>query len=310
MQLSFERFAFPVLTVVFLAACATSASAQSRVRFETPPRLLVSGYISESVHAYESRTGRALGSLGSVPGAQSVRYGPDRNIYVCSETTARVLRFDGTTGAFLDEFVADDPLTPSDETGGLTAPTAAVFGPDGNLYVASFDGDQVLRYDGGSGAYMDVFFAPGAGGLDGPDAGMVFGPDGHLYVPSFESSQILRFDGRSGVSLGIFVDAGVSGLARPRHLLARGGIWYVSSWASNRVLRFGATGAPLGVFATFGRPTGFAFSPYDGDFYVTTDQSGRVSRFDGTTGAFKEVFLSGAGGLSGGTFVAFLDPRR
>jgi hypothetical protein len=40
------------------------------------------------------------------------------------------------------------------------------FGPDGNLYVASMNTNQILRYDGHTGAFLGVF-AAGAG-VDGP----------------------------------------------------------------------------------------------------------------------------------------------
>jgi hypothetical protein len=38
---------------------------------------------------------------------------------------------------------------------------------DGNLYVGSIDTDQVLRYNGGTGASLGAFVAAGSGGLDG-----------------------------------------------------------------------------------------------------------------------------------------------
>lgn len=42
---------------------------------------------------------------GAMPIA--VAFGPDRNLYVSDTTTNAVLRFDGTTGAFLDTFIAN-----------------------------------------------------------------------------------------------------------------------------------------------------------------------------------------------------------
>jgi len=45
-------------------------------------------------------------------------------------------------------------------------------GPDGNLYVTSRS-NAVLRYDGKTGAFLDVFAS--GGGLEDP-AGLVFGP--------------------------------------------------------------------------------------------------------------------------------------
>ena len=62
--------------------------------------------------------------------------------------------------------------------GGLGGAFGLTFGPDGNLYVTAqfFTAvPGVLRYNGTTGAFMDVFVA---GQFNVP----AFGPDGHLYV--------------------------------------------------------------------------------------------------------------------------------
>ena len=71
--------------------------------------------------------------------------------------------FDGSTGAYLDDFV-------SAGSGGLAESIDLIFGPDGNLYVSNYTSDQVLVYDGQTGALIGDFITPGAGGLDGPTA--------------------------------------------------------------------------------------------------------------------------------------------
>jgi hypothetical protein len=43
-----------------------------------------------------------------------------------------------------------------------------VFGPHGNLYVASAGSGDVLRYDGQSGGFIDAFVRAGQGGIAGP----------------------------------------------------------------------------------------------------------------------------------------------
>ena len=55
-------------------------------------------------------------------------------------------------------------------SGGLVRAQGLTFGPDGNLYVSSSVNDQVLRYDGSTGAFLDAFVSQGSGGLDGPEA--------------------------------------------------------------------------------------------------------------------------------------------
>src|SRR5205823_11610933 len=142
---------------------------------------------------------------------------------------ASVLRFDGTTGAFIDHFVALN-------SGGLEHPTYMVFGPDGDLYVGEGHAGAILRYDGATGASKGVFVTASSGGLDSP-AGMAFGSDGNLYVANVNLFQysngtaypvpppgaVLRYQGPFGASPGAFIDSfipsGSGGLSTPWGLL-------------------------------------------------------------------------------------------
>ena len=49
-----------------------------------------------------------------------LKFGRDGNLYVDSRGNSRVLRFDGTTGEFIDTFVEQG-------TGGLSGPNSMVF---------------------------------------------------------------------------------------------------------------------------------------------------------------------------------------
>ncbi len=75
-------------------------------------------------------------------------FGPDGNLYVSLIAENVVRRYDGITGAFIDDFASG---------GGLNGPFGLSFGPDGNLYVASHGSDSVLRYNGATGEFMDTF---------------------------------------------------------------------------------------------------------------------------------------------------------
>ena len=56
-------------------------------------------------------------------------------------------RFNGTTGAKIDDFVTIG-------SGGLDFAWGIAFGPDGDLFVASNRTHNILRYDGATGALL------------------------------------------------------------------------------------------------------------------------------------------------------------
>ena len=75
--------------------------------------------------------------------------------------SSNVLRYDQTTGEFLDEFVPAG-------SGGLNHTGDIVFGPDNNFYVGSTSKDYIRRYDGTTGEFLDIFIPAGSGGLRDP----------------------------------------------------------------------------------------------------------------------------------------------
>lgn len=89
--------------------------------------------------------------------------------------------------------------------GGLT------FGLDGNLYVAGFGTNNILRYDSKTGAFINDFVPTGSGGLNG-SVKPIFGSDGNLYVSSLNSNQVLRYNGKTGAFIDTFIPAGTGGL--------------------------------------------------------------------------------------------------
>lgn len=283
--------------------------------------LVVSSFQPAAVQRYEASTAvyELSYAASTLVGTLGVTMGPDGMAYVASEGTDQVLRFDPATGAYLGAFVEDDPSTVPDESGGLVAPSAVVFGPDGDLYVASFSGDSVLRYDGRTGAFDSVFVQPADGGLNGPDAGMVFGTGGDLYVPSYWNHRVKRFDGQSGAFVSDFLEPSPSGLRNPRTVLFAGdGFVYATSEGTDEVLQFDAvTGDFVAALVTddpattpdetggLSGPTGMAIGP-DGLLYVASIGTGEVKRYDFTTGAFVDTFVAaGSGGLALPTYLLF-----
>ncbi len=267
-----------------------------------PTRLLVSGYLSNNVHVYDACSGefeRLLDDNHRIRGPQAVRIGPDGLLYVASEETNQILRYDAKTLAYVDAFVS--------EAQGFH-PTAFSFGPDGDLYVAGFEVNRVNRYDAHTGQFKATVVAAGSQvRLNGPDNGMVFGPDGKLYIPGYYTHNILRYDPATGATVEL-VGARSGGLNHSRGILFEpgGASFVVSSEGSGQLLRYRSDGGFIGVLtAGLVLPTGMVYAA-DGTLWIAPGYDG-VAVLDATTGAKqRDVFPPGAGGLRGETFVALI----
>jgi DNA-binding beta-propeller fold protein YncE len=207
--------------------------------------LYVANSDNDTVVRYDGTTGAFLNVFAmAVEDAAGLVFGPDGNLYVADSTApGAVTKLNGTTGALIGELTG----------GGLSDPEGLVFGPDGNLYVANTDGNDIVRFNGTTGAFMDIFVAAGSGGLQGP-RGVTFGPDGNLYVTSAgNTGGVLRYSSSTGAFLNAFVGPG-SDLSLPRQLVfGPDSNLYVGNFGIGNVLRYnGTSGAFIDTFI----PTG------------------------------------------------------
>ncbi|HBE70599.1 MAG TPA: hypothetical protein DDW52_20835, partial [Planctomycetaceae bacterium] len=232
-----------------------------------------------------------------------------------ANASAGVLVVDEAVGTILNDdasiSISDPTITEGDTTltllgnfvsegsGGLTRPRLLEFGPDGNgdgvqdLYVASVDTNEILRYDGLTGDFIDAFIT-GEAQLNNP-LDFAFSPeDGDLYVLSGTNSDasVLRFDQTTGD----LVEAAVTGLVAPWGLsfFDSGpffGDMLLTERGTNRVLRF--DGTALTEFVTPGsgglaNPRNAVIGP-DGDVYVASRDTLQVLKYSGADGQFESV---------------------
>ena len=127
---------------------------------------------------------------GGLSNPYSMVIGPDGNLYVSTKVNT-ILRYDLITGASLPAAGKSGAEFVSQGAGGLDSPRQVVFGPDGDLYVASEFTDSILRFDGVTGEPLGELVTSGSGGLSRP-RGLFFGPDGYLYVTSVGIAQQSR----------------------------------------------------------------------------------------------------------------------
>jgi streptogramin lyase len=254
------------------------------------------------IRRFDGQTGTFLdtfASRGGLNGPGGVTFGPDGNLYVASfgglAPNSKVIRYDGITGAYIDDFV---PVG----SGGLSGATSLAFGPDRNLYVTSRVTDQVLRYNGRTGAFMDVF-ATVVDGNNGPQD-LVFGPDGNLYVLDDGNQEVVRFNGVTGQFIDVFArgNFGTDGI----HLVfgPDSNLYVTSGFIGNSVLRFnGVTGQFIDTFVPSGSgglsyATGLLFFPPQ---VVVTNVN------DSGAGSLRQAIVSADAG-SGPVIVTFAIP--
>jgi streptogramin lyase len=213
--------------------------------FGPDKNLYVSNSDNDTVLRYNGTTGAFISTFATnVEDAAGLAFGPDQNLYVANATNpGSITKLNGMTGVSIGELTG----------GGLSDPEGIVFGPDGNLYVANVGGDDIVRFNGTTGAFMDVFVTSGSGGLASP-RDLAFGPDGNIYVTSAGTTGgILRYSAASGMFLNAFVGPG-SDLFLPRGLLfGPDANLYVGNFGGGDILRYnGTTGAFINTFVANG----------------------------------------------------------
>jgi sugar lactone lactonase YvrE len=122
--------------------------------------LYVANTFADTVDRFDGVTGASLGlfvtaNSNGLDGPNYLAFRPD-GLYVTSQATQQILRYDATTGAPAGVVVAAG-------SGGLTGPFSMAFDSVGNMYVASSNSNQVLRYGPASQVAFTVTLSQAVG---------------------------------------------------------------------------------------------------------------------------------------------------
>jgi hypothetical protein len=212
--------------------------------------------------------------------------------------TVGIMRFDAGTGEPAPAVGKPGAqfATPADQ-GLLVGVHSFAFGPDGHLYLTGSSSNQILRYNGASGEFLDTFVV-----ADGNSARITFGTDGHLY--SGVNNAVMRYQGPLEANPGAFIDTFVSSENMGISPIPTGGLkfgpsgdLFVVRRDTNTVLRFdGATGAFRETVVEPGEggvtsPRGIAFDS-QGRLYVASGISHEILRYGPTLEAAFTISLS------------------
>lgn len=256
------------------------------------------------------------------------------DLLVGSYSSAKVLRYDGTTGAFLNVFAdvngpqgmaigpdgniylahdQDHFVSQHNPTTGTTidpaffntdtGTTGVVFRPNGIAYVGIPGG--LRRFNATTGAFIDTLIsASGIGAFD-------FGPDGNIYAVNRPLGVVQRYNVSTGAFIDTFATLPGSGVNGSGLIFAPNGSLLVANTSTGAIQQYnGTTGTPLGEFVAAGNmvnPLALAFGP-DANLYIS-DHNGTssvVKRFNGATGAYIDTFIPAlSGGLNSATSLLF-----
>ena len=223
---------------------------------------------------------------------------PAQNVFVSSRNGHAVKLYDLATGNYIKDFVPAG-------SGGLLFPQELLWHPDGYLLVVGRGNSAIKKYDGETGAYLGNFTTGYA--LDNPTKTTIW-KDSLIYVSQWGVSQnkIARFNLKTGVFVDEFTKMGIAN--------GDGHDWdafdnlYVAQFfdgQNGRVMKFDTDGNFIGIFVSstiLQGPVNLWFNDDKSSLFVVDWTLGQVLKFNGISGAFQSILISGLANTEGFTF--------
>lgn len=158
---------------------------------ESENEVLISSLNTDLITKHNAQTGEFIENFASgIDGPTRMKIGPDGLLYVLQWLgNGNVFRYQ-LDGTFVDEFT----------NVGVPQSIGIDWDSDGNLYVASFTGDSVEKFDQ-NGVFLETFIDSN---LVGP-TNIWFEENGDLIVIDYNGGSVKRFDSE-GNFIGIFID--------------------------------------------------------------------------------------------------------
>lgn len=184
----FEKL-YALVLVLFLPTVHAAGQNQSA---RSDRVLYVSNFNSNTITAYDATTGAFLRTAvqagPELSGANGFAIAPNGSFYVAGQFSNNVVHY-SNLGKLIEIL---DP----NNLAGISSPQGVNFGPDGLLYVASFDNDRIVRFDVATGQFKDDFVAVKLDGIShiGPIEPR-FESDHNLVVSTFDGERILKYQG-------------------------------------------------------------------------------------------------------------------
>lgn len=206
------------------------------------------------------------------------------DVLVNSPFDSSVKRYDDN-GNYIEDFILSGG-------GGITIPSGLAIGPDNNLYVSDGPSNRVLRFDGKTGDFIDVF----------AEHPQLFGPTdlefrgNNLFIGMWNQSTFQGGVSRFNATTGAFEQSFGVGLGRTSGIeFDQNGNLYASKFDTASISVFDPqTGSLLNQingFNTLGNPMGISFNADNN--LIVSDWNGNIRIVNPLTENLEQILISG-----------------